>query len=61
MASYSAIVLAGGHRTRLQAVTRGLTGDDRPKPVSGLGWNDLGDPRRLLATRERTRTALVSA
>ncbi|HET9490267.1 MAG TPA: hypothetical protein VFR64_11000 [Methylomirabilota bacterium] len=30
-------------------------------PVNGLGWNDLGDPRRLLATRERTRTALVSA
>ncbi len=30
-------------------------------PVSGLGWNDLGDPRRVLATRERAQAAWASA
>ncbi|HSF04170.1 MAG TPA: sugar phosphate nucleotidyltransferase [Methylomirabilota bacterium] len=30
-------------------------------PVTGLGWNDLGDPGRVLATRARARSALVSA
>jgi mannose-1-phosphate guanylyltransferase len=30
-------------------------------PVSGLGWNDLGDPARVLATRTRAPAALVSA
>jgi mannose-1-phosphate guanylyltransferase len=30
-------------------------------PVSGLDWNDLGDPPRVLATQQRLRTALASA
>jgi mannose-1-phosphate guanylyltransferase len=30
-------------------------------PVTGLGWNDLGDPCRVLATRARAQAALVSA
>jgi hypothetical protein len=30
-------------------------------PVSGVGWNDLGDPARVLATRLRAQGELVSA
>jgi mannose-1-phosphate guanylyltransferase len=30
-------------------------------PVSGLGWNDLGDPGRVLATRARLGMAMASA
>lgn len=30
-------------------------------PVSGLGWNDLGDPRRVLATREQAQAVSASA
>jgi mannose-1-phosphate guanylyltransferase len=30
-------------------------------PVSGLGWNDLGDPARVLATRERAQSELAPA
>ena len=30
-------------------------------PVSGVDWNDLGDPARALATRERARWQLASA
>jgi mannose-1-phosphate guanylyltransferase len=30
-------------------------------PVSGLGWNDLGDPARVLVTQERLAPALAPA
>jgi mannose-1-phosphate guanylyltransferase len=30
-------------------------------PVSGFGWNDLGEPARVLATRELTQAAPVPA
>jgi hypothetical protein len=30
-------------------------------PVSGLGWNDLGDPARVLVTQERLGGALAPA
>ncbi len=30
-------------------------------PVSGVEWTDLGDPARVLATRERARWQLASA
>ena len=30
-------------------------------PVSGLDWNDLGDPARVLATQQRMHGVLVSA
>jgi len=30
-------------------------------PVSGVGWNDLGDPARVQATRERIGWELVRA
>lgn len=30
-------------------------------PVSGLGWNDLGDPGRVLLTQERLGSALAPA
>jgi hypothetical protein len=29
--------------------------------VSGLGWNDLGDPARVLVTQERLGGALAPA
>ena len=28
-------------------------------PVRGVGWNDLGDPNRLLMTQDVVRRALV--
>ena len=30
-------------------------------PITGVEWNDLGDPARVLATRKRTRWRLASA
>ena len=46
----AAIVLAGGDGTRLRALTRRLTGDDRPKQFCTL----LGDETLLAQTRRRT-------
>jgi len=51
MAKYSAIVLAGGDGTRLQALTRALTGDDRPKQFCPI----LGHETLLEQTRRRAR------
>jgi mannose-1-phosphate guanylyltransferase len=51
MAEYSAIVLAGGDGTRLQALTRTLTGDDRPKQFCPI----LGSETLLGQTRRRAR------
>jgi mannose-1-phosphate guanylyltransferase len=49
MARYSAIVLAGGDGTRLQSLTRALTGDDRPKQFCRI----LGHDTLLEQTRRR--------
>ena len=49
MAEYSAIVLAGGDGTRLRALTRTLTGDDRPKQFCRI----LGPETLLEQTRRR--------
>ena len=63
MSAYAGIILAGGDGTRLAALTRRLAGDGRPKmlPVSGVGWNDLGDPARVRAIQERIGWGLASA
>jgi hypothetical protein len=58
--------LAGGDGTRLLALTRGISGDDRPRQLcsmlgnetlllraGGLGWCDLGDPGRVRSDLER--------
>jgi len=58
--------MKGGDGTRLRSMTRSITGDDRPKQfcsiigrstlldqtrgVDEVGWSDLGDPSRVLAT-----------
>jgi mannose-1-phosphate guanylyltransferase len=47
--SAAAIVLAGGDGTRLRALTRPLTGDDRPKQFCAL----LGEETLLAQTRRR--------
>jgi hypothetical protein len=60
------LVLAGGDGRRLRPLTRRISGDERPKQfckVLGqetlveqtlrLGWNDLGEPRRVMATLAR--------
>jgi mannose-1-phosphate guanylyltransferase len=47
--SAAAIVLAGGDGTRLRALTRRLTGDDRPKQFCAL----LGEETLLAQTRRR--------
>jgi mannose-1-phosphate guanylyltransferase len=36
MSGYSGIILAGGDGTRLSALTRPLSGDERPKPFCRL-------------------------
>ena len=42
-------------------VLQALPADLAVLPVSGLEWNDLGDPTRVLVTRERTHWQLASA
>src|SRR5213594_3740124 len=42
-----------------QRVLQALPADLAVLPMSGLEWNDLGDPTRVLATRERTRRQLA--
>jgi len=44
-----------------QEVLRLRPADLAVLPVSGLEWNDLGDPERMLATRERRHRQLTSA
>src|SRR5436190_9072696 len=44
-----AVILAGGNGSRLQSLTRVLTGDDRPKQFCPL----LGDKTLLAQTRAR--------
>ena len=44
-----------------QRVLQALPADLAVLPMSGLEWNDLGDPTRVLATRERTRRQLALA
>jgi len=46
---YSAIILAGGDRTRLRSLTQRLAGDDRPKQFCHL----IGDRSLLTETRRR--------
>lgn len=61
-----ALILAGGHGTRLRALTREITGDDRPKqfcPILG-GESLLEQTRRraaLLVAPERTLLVLTRA
>ena len=57
-----AIILAGGDGTRLQSMTRAITGDDRPKQfVPVIGGNTLLDQtrRRVALSIEPDRTFIV--
>jgi mannose-1-phosphate guanylyltransferase len=53
----SAILLAGGDGTRLRALTRALTGDDRPKQFCAV----LGEDTLLDQTRRRVRMSIDPA
>ena len=61
MHNNAAIILAGGEGRRLLSLTRQLTGDDRPKPVSSAVWDDVGDPGRAIAARARWTLDVVTA
>jgi mannose-1-phosphate guanylyltransferase len=54
---YAALPTADFSRDVLQARPAALA----VLPVSGVGWNDLGDPARVLATRALAGLELVSA
>src|ERR1041385_9265559 len=57
-----AIILAGGDGTRLQSMTRAITGDNRPKQfVPIIGHRTLLDQtrRRVALSFERSRTLIV--
>jgi len=57
-----AIILAGGDGTRLQSMTRAITGDNRPKQfVPVIGRNTLLDQtrRRVALSIEPSRTMIV--
>ena len=57
-----AVILAGGDGTRLQSMTRAITGDDRPKQfVPVIGGTTLLDQtrRRVALSIERERTLIV--
>jgi mannose-1-phosphate guanylyltransferase len=49
-----AVILAGGDGVRLRSMTRGLTGDDRPKQFCGL----VGPDALLTETRRRAALAV---
>jgi len=49
-----AVILAGGDGVRLRSMTRGLTGDDRPKQFCAL----VGEDALLTETRRRTALAV---
>ncbi len=51
----TAVILAGGEGSRLQSLTRTITGDDRPKQFCPL----IGDRTLLDATRERIRSRIA--
>jgi mannose-1-phosphate guanylyltransferase len=53
---YAAAILAGGDGTRLRALTRALTGDDRPKQFCRL----VGERSLLAETRARARRLVAS-
>lgn len=50
-----AVILAGGEGSRLQSLTRTITGDDRPKQFCPI----IGDRSLLDATRERIRSRIA--
>lgn len=50
-----AVILAGGEGSRLQSLTRTITGDDRPKQFCPI----IGDQTLLDATRERIRSGIA--
>src|SRR6266850_1943868 len=54
MSRHWSVILAGGDGVRLRALTRGLTGDDRPKQFCALVGPDA------LLTETRRRAALVA-
>ncbi|HJP92173.1 MAG TPA: sugar phosphate nucleotidyltransferase [Pyrinomonadaceae bacterium] len=57
-----AIILAGGDGTRLQSMTRAITGDNRPKqfvPVTGHSTLLDQTRRRVAISFERSRTLIV--
>ena len=56
-----AVILAGGDGVRLRGLTRGITGDDRPKQFCALVGPDtlLGDTRRRTARAVPGRRTLI--
>src|SRR5678815_5054368 len=63
MRNQFAIILAGGDGTRLQSMTRAITGDNRPKQfVPVIGRHTLLDQtrQRVALSIEPSRTAIVA-